>query len=212
MDAEIILHKTPTYLLTSIAIPASAANRGNKRPSLQPGDAGYQQHLWHATLGRDCHVFVNHPGGSFDQSESRPGFWYGNGVLPRMAQREGMLMQIFDIPESYPIGFTHAHWPADVFDRQVLLDHWAFGVKGNGCIALWCSERLQPQDDVLSGRELRAWARRVAWLCVCGDVRQSGGWEDFQKSCLTIDPAFNAASRTLTLRGREPFRWDRADK
>jgi hypothetical protein len=209
-EAEIVLYKTPAYLLTSVAIPASFSGKGGKRAGLQPGSAGYQQHLWHATLGRDCHVFVNHPGASFDQSESRPGFWYGNGVLPRISQREGMLLQIFDIPESHPIGFTHAHWPADAFQRQEVLDHWAFGLKGNGCIALWCSAPLQAHADVLSGRELRAWGRRTAWLCVCGDVRESGGWDGFRRSCLARGPSFDTATRVLTQSGQEPLRWEAA--
>ena len=205
-DAEIVLYKTPSYLLTSVAIPASLAGKGGKPADLQPGSAGYQQHLWYATLGRDCHVFVNHPGASFDESESRPGFWHGNGVLPRTSQQEGTLLQIFDIPESHPIGFTHAHWPSDAFQRQEVLDHWAFGVKGNGCIALWCSERLQPHNDVLSGRELRAWGRQAAWLCVCRGLEESGGLEGFKRSCLALHPAFDAATRVLTMRGREPYR------
>jgi hypothetical protein len=207
-DVEIVLHKTPAYLLTSLAIPASPSGKSGKPAGLQPGSPGYQQHLWHATLGRTCHVFVNHPGASFDQSESRPGFWYGNGVIPRTAQREGLLLQIFDIPEWHPIGFTHAHWPADAFSRQQVLDHWAIGVQGNGCIALWCSARLEPHNDVLSGRELRAPGRLCAWLCVCADVGESGGWDGFKRSCLALRPAFDAATRTVTLPGQEPFRWE----
>jgi hypothetical protein len=209
-EADVALYKTSSFLLTSVAIPASFDSQGHKPTGLQPGNPGYQQHLWHATLGWNCHVFVNHPGASFDQSESRPGFWYGNGVLPRMAQREGMLEQIFDIPESHPIGFTHAHWPADAFARQTVLDHWAFGARDNGCIALWCSERLEPHDDVLSGRELRAWGRRAAWLCVCGDARQTAGLDSFMRSCRALHPAFNAATRTLTMDGQKPFQWEKA--
>jgi hypothetical protein len=62
--------------------------------------------------------------------------------------------------------------------------HWAFGVQGRGGIALWCSRPLEPHDDVLCGRELRAWGRRVAWLCVCADLKERGGMEEFQRSCL----------------------------
>jgi hypothetical protein len=205
-DVEIVLSKTPAYLLTSLAIPASPADTGAKPSGLRPGSPGYQQHVWHATLGPDCHVFVNHPGASFDLCESRPGFWYGNGVLPRTEQREGRLMQIFEIPESHPIGFTHAHWPADAFQRQVVVGNWAFGVKDKGCIALWCSQPLQSHDDVLSGRELRAWGRRVAWLCVCAEVKESGGFEGFQRSCRALAPSLDAATRTLRLRGSDAIR------
>jgi hypothetical protein len=194
------LNKTPAYLLTSLAIPGPAGSPTGKNgqpPVLIPGQPGYQQHLWHATLGRDCHVFVNHPGASFDQSESRPGYWYGNGVLPRLEQHDGLLLETFDVPDSHPIGFTHAHWPADVFDRQELCDHWVFGIKGQGAIALWCSAPLQPYDDVLCGRELRAAGRRVAWLCVCGSVPGAGGMDAFQRSCRALAPTFDPATGSL---------------
>ncbi|MCX7045300.1 MAG: hypothetical protein NTX50_07455 [Candidatus Sumerlaeota bacterium] len=208
-DVEITANKTPAYFLTSLQIPASFSNAGaagGKRVGLQPGGAGYQQHLWHATLGRDCHVFVNHPGASFDKSESRPGYWYGNGVIPRLSQRGDTLMEIFDIPESHPIPFTHAHWPSNAFDRQEIRGQWAFGMKGDGCIALWCSQPLQPFSDIMTGRELRAMGRRAAWVCVCGSAKESGGFEAFIKKCLTAEPAFAAEKLALKWSGAEALR------
>ena len=55
-----------TGLMTSLAVPAEPRAGEHPENDLRPGGAGYQQHLWQATLGRDCHVFVNHPGGFFD--------------------------------------------------------------------------------------------------------------------------------------------------
>lgn len=192
---EVVLHKTEDYLLTSLAIPASfdsgegsAEAPANWRAALWPGKAGYQQHLWQATLARDCHVFANHPGATFDQSQSRPGYWYGNGVLPRLSQAAGLLTEAFEIPEAHPVGFTHAHWPSDAFERQELRGQWAFGQRRSGAVALWCSRPLVPHDDVLTGRELRAYGRRVAWLCRCGPARGAGAFESFVRACLEAGP------------------------
>ena len=209
-DVELALHKTGAYLLSSLQIPAApvaGASPDRKPRGLQPGAPGYQQHLWHATLGRDCHVFVNHPGASFDLCESRPGYWYGNGSLPRLIQHAGQVLEIFNIPETHPIPFTHAYWPADAFDRQEVTGHWAFGAKGAGFIALWCSQPLTPHNAVLTGRELRAEGRRVAWLALCSDVRTSGSLEAFIKACEQQQPAFDAASLTLRLYGRPALAW-----
>ncbi|HUT33809.1 MAG TPA: hypothetical protein VNE39_10030 [Planctomycetota bacterium] len=209
--AEVVLHKTADYLLTSLAIPASfdfgegaVEAPANWRAALWPGKPGYQQHLWQATLGRDCHVFVNHPGGTFDGTQSRPGYWYGNGSLPSLSQTEGTLAEIFDIPESHPVGFTHAHWPSDAFDRQEVRGHWAFGQRRTGAVALWCSQPLVPHDETLTGRELRAEGRRVAWLCVCsGHV----DFTAFIQFCLDQRPAFDALALRLDVGGREVLRW-----
>ena len=208
---EIVLHKTADCLLTSLAIPASfdradpdSGAAPNVRSRLLPGLAGYQQHLWHASLGRDCHVFVNHPGASFDESASRPGYWYGNGALPRLAQREGVVLEVFDIPDDHPIAFTHAHWPTDAFDRIGADDQWVFGACGTGAVGLWCSERLTTHDEVLTGRELRAWGRRVAWVCVCGNGEDFDGFMD---ACQALRPVFDADALDLEVAGQEPLRW-----
>ncbi len=211
---EVVLHRTSDYLLTSLAIPASfdsgegaAEAPANWRSALWPGKPGYQQHLWQATLARDCHVFVNHPGATFDQSQSRPGYWYGNGSLPSLSQTEGVLAEIFDIPEGHPVGFTHAHWPSDAFDRQEVSGHWAFGVRRTGAVALWCSAPLEPHHDVLTGRELRAPGRRVAWLCLCGPAASAGAFDAFVGSCLELSPALDARARCLRLRGEALLEW-----
>jgi hypothetical protein len=206
-DVEIAVQKTPGYLLTSLQIPASFSGQDKKSVGLQPGAMGYQQHLWHATLGRNCHVFVNHPGGSFDKTSSRPGYWYGNGIIPRVKQDGALLMAIYDIPETYPIPFTHAHWPADAFDRQEARGSWVFGQKGDGCIALWCSEKLTPYDDMLCGRELRAKALRAAWVCICGSAKESGGREGFIKASMSNEPAFDAKGLSLKMSKGDGLRW-----
>ncbi len=200
VSVEITLEKTPDYLLTSLKVPASwQENQTRVDPAfatkeLIPGRQGYQQHLWHATLARDCHVFVNHPGATFDFSSSRPGFWYGNGFLPRLSQDGSVLAQIFNTPDDHPIPFTHAHWPGDTLDESEVTDHWVFGRKGNGCIALWCTAPLLVRTEVLTNHELRAEGRQVAWMCFCG----SGVLASFKSECLAASPAFDASTCALT--------------
>ncbi|MFT5369178.1 MAG: hypothetical protein ACI8V2_004152 [Candidatus Latescibacterota bacterium] len=209
-SVEIQLEKTAGFLLTSLQLPASFQKPQSKvdpahsARGLIPGRQGYQQHLWHATLSRDCHVFVNHPGASFDMSSSRPGFWYGNGILPHTVQAGATVMQVFDIPDWHPISFTHAHWPTDIFDRQIVEGHWAFGKKGNGCVALWCSEALTVCSEVLTDRELRANGQQVAWVGLCG----RGDLDAFAASCRARQPEFDAASLALSLDGKRKLTYE----
>lgn len=221
---EIVLHKTPAYLLTSVSLPSTGTTAQDNTGRLRPGQAGYQQHLWQATLAANCHVFVNHPGCSFDQSQSRPGYWFGNGVLPRLCLREGILQAVYDIPDGsnpcltrtarewswppgaesppfdlHPIPFTHVHWPSDAFDRQITRDHWLFGQKNAGCIAVWCSQPLQPHHDVLTGREFRAWAYRCAWVVICGSLAAHGSLAAFMQSALSRHPEFDPHTLSLMM-------------
>lgn len=232
-DVQIVLEKTPAYILTSLAVPAVPREGEHPESDLRPGGAGYQQHLWQATLGRDCHVFVNHPGCFMDWAKtSRPGYWYGNGLLPRVRQKGNWLQAIYVIPDGtkaepkitpsswewpgpstarpfdlYPVVFTHAHWPADAFDREERRGHWVFGQKGRGLIGLWCSEPLVPHDDVLTRRELRANGYVSAWLVVCGDLEKEGSLESFMAACEARKPSLDRDTFTLSMQGEEPTRW-----
>ncbi len=77
----------------------------------EPGVYGYQQHIWSCALDSETQVFANHPGGTCDSSQMRPGYWYGNGVMPAVRQEKGILGAIYVIPEEHPIHFTHVYWP-----------------------------------------------------------------------------------------------------
>ena len=181
-NVQIHLHKTAHYMLSSLEIPRDHGDGVGGAP-LRPGEMGYQQHLWHATLGGDCHVFVNHPGASFDYSTARPGFWYGNGYLPRLGQAENAVTAEYDIPDTHPVQFTHAHWPTDAFDRCEQRGDWHFGAKGEGYVALWCSVPARLESEVLTDRELRAHGGRVTWRCVCGGRDTDGDFEQFVRAC-----------------------------
>lgn len=231
-DVEIVLEKTPSYILTSLSVPAVPREGEHPDNDLRPGGAGYQQHLWQATLGRDCHIFVNHPGGFFDGTKSRPGYWHGSGLLPRVRQRGSLLQAIHVIADGtktkpeitadvwewgsassvrpydlHPIAFVHAHWPSDSFEREERRGSWIFGQKGSGLIGLWCSEPLVPHDDILTGRELRAKSYASAWLVVCGDAGKAGSLEAFMESCQSLNPFFDRSDCTMSVRGEEKMRW-----
>ena len=200
------LNKTADYMLSSVEIPAWAKDPTFTR-GLKPGGHGYQQHIWHATIARDCHVFTNHPGSSLDAGDSRPGFWSGNSVFPRQTQEGNILLQIFSIPDENPIQFTHAHWPSEVFDAQPTRANWIFGRRKTGYIALWCSTKPELTSQVLVNRELRAWGNKMAWVCVCVSEKESGDFDAFIRSCEQLAPEFDPQALSLRLRGHDVLYW-----
>ena len=186
----ILLHKSSHYVLSSVQV--------DEDTPLKVGASGYQELLWHASLAKDCHVFVNHPGTSSDSGIGRPGYWYGNGILPSVVQRESTVFVTYDIPPDHPVPFTHAHWPSDIFDESIDNDEgWYFGRLGNGFVGLWCSEPTSLVSDVLIDRDLVSRSRQVAWICRCSDTREVTNMEGFRTSCLSARPRFEPARGDL---------------
>lgn len=164
----------------------------------EPGVYGYQQHLWYAAVGCECVVFVNHPGSAADRGEMRPGYWHGNGIFPALRQEGASLGAIYEIPESYPISFTHIFWPKVKFDESVQDGRWLFGRKGNGCIGLWCSVPPQAFDDVLYACEYRCYGAKTAFYCVCGRIGDTDPLAAFSERCKAAGPAYDGSKHVLT--------------
>ncbi|MGN0906168.1 MAG: hypothetical protein ACI4NM_03385, partial [Bullifex sp.] len=108
----------------------------------QSGTFGYQQHMWSAALSGEALVFANLPGTASDASSMRPGYWYGNGIMPAVRQEKNMLGSVFVIDDDYPVRFTHLYLPRCKFDEVVIKGSWIYAFLGEGKIAIWCSTKL----------------------------------------------------------------------
>jgi hypothetical protein len=145
-DGEVnkVVYRTPDYLLGSAQ-------------DYQPGKPGKTEHIWQATLGPDALVFVNHPATFNQDAKRQPGFWLGNGVLPRVAQWKDTLVAVYQIPEDAWLGFTHAYFPVHLFDETAFEGGWAFARKDQGYVAITASTGFEQVKIAPDGyRELRA--------------------------------------------------------
>ncbi len=174
----------------------------------EPGVFGYQQHMWYAALDMDTVFFVNHPGGSCESCSVRPGYWYGNGIMPALMQKKNSLYAIYQIPETHPIPFTHLYWPKNRFDEEIREGHWIAGRKKDGMAAIWCSEAWTPYDDVLADCELRVYGRNTAYYVVCAGRSEYGSLGDFLKACQAKSPAYDKAEGRLEV-GQDVLLYER---
>lgn len=175
------------------------------------GEAGVQQHIWQATLGPDAVVFVTHPVCIKQDGNHRPGFWHGNGVLPRVAQWKDSLIAHYDLPEDDWMGFTHAYFPIGRFDEYALTERWAFARRGDGYIAIGAAQGLSlVRSGPSAFRELRSYGIRNSWVCLLGRAALDGSFVDFQKAVLALPQKIEPLSVELTnLRGDElRFAWE----
>lgn len=221
-NAVIDLYKTEDYMLTCVQSPR---NDGKERVwgfnmneeerdhfiytkslnecfhgtmQFEPGVFGYQQHMWYAALDPELVVFVNHPGQSCEAAtEVRPGYWYGNGMMPALRQEKNVLGAVYVIPEDYPIHFTHIFWNESQFDLTNQSENWIFGKKNESYIAIWCNRKMEEHNDVLFHCEKRNYGSKNAYLVVCGSEKEDMSFENFQEACRNRKVTFSESDNTL---------------
>ena len=171
-----ITYRTPDYMLSSAQ-------------SFRPGEKGYQQHIWQATMSPYAAVFVNNPDSLRADDKHRPSYWMANGRQPRTGQYKNLLIALYDIPryksapsplETRHYAFTHAYFPKWAFDEVVEKNGWLFGRVGDGYLALY-SDR--PYEWVTKGpdaqQEIVAPGYKNVWICQLGRTSVDGSFADF---------------------------------
>ena len=156
----------------------------------EPGVYGYQQHMWSCALDSETQVFANHPGGTCDSSQMRPGYWYGNGVMPAVSQEKGILGAVYQIPEEHPIHFIHIYWPSVKFDYSQVEKNWLFGKKGTGYMGVWCSAELELHQDQVFDCEYRSYGDEIAYCVFCSQENEYETIEEFVKNCKDRQPIY----------------------
>lgn len=163
----------------------------------EPGVYGYQQHMCYVGVDNDTVVFVNHPGGTLDATSMRPGYWFGNGIMPAIKQEKEMFGVIYDISKDHPISFTHMYFPVNKFDQVVDDGLWKFARKGDGYVAVWSSSEMKPYNDQLFDCEFRINSRQVSYLFIAGSKEEYVEFNHFIKDCKARNPKFQKEMKTL---------------
>ncbi len=146
----------------------------------RPGQVGFQQHAWQATLDQDALVFTTAPG-LFGRDG--PGTWTGSTSLPHVVQVEDVALILYNPPEAIRAispRLTHAFFPRAGFDEVVTGGSWTFGRKGDGYVALFSAlPATWASSGTYVGRELVANGSRNVWICQVGRAAEDGSFADF---------------------------------
>lgn len=179
------------------------------------GDMRDQIHAWQATIDPGAFVFTTHPAkdlpsGDDWTGDGRPGYWTGEGSVPRSAQHERTGIHIYqpgwDERSVDPIlwsifgyqPYTHAYVPQDRFDEAIRDGRWTFARKGDGYLALWSWREpdwraydpatqptlgmTQPFDLVAPGGPDNVWIVEV------GERSDAGSFDEFVAACKESEP------------------------
>jgi len=192
-----VTYRTPDYMLSSAQ-------------DFRPGEKGYQQHIWQATLSPYAIVFTNNPDSLRTDDKHRPSYWMGNGRQPRTAQHENVLFALYDIPryksaprplETRHYAFTHAYFPKWAFDEVTEKDGWVFGRVGDGYVALFSQKPYQwVNEGPDKGQEIAAPGYKNVWICQLGRKSTDGSFQDFIKAVTQAELEF----RKLKVRYNSP--------
>lgn len=235
-NALIRLHKKKDYCLTSVQSGREDGSErwqnltlqdGNGQSSheytrslnerfhgttcFEPGVYGYQQHLWYGAVDNDTFVFTSHPGGTCESSSMRPGYWYGNGVIPAVKQERSRIGIIYEIPESHPIHFTHLFFPTIRFETAEKRGSWLFGQKGNGYVGVWSSGVTEAFTDQLFDCEYRVYGDQMAYFAVCSSKEDAGSLEAFIDYCLKQEPEYDCEESVLSAAGGFSMKYEKKE-
>ncbi len=134
-----------------------------------PFEHGYQENIVQATIDAGAQVFVNHPGEREVYGSGRPGFWAGNGVLPRAFQYRSISLVEYRIPSDQPINYTHAYVPLNEFSVWRISEHAVALEKDGAYIGLRTLNSLAlQQQGPCAYREIISHGRSNLWIIKVG--------------------------------------------
>ncbi|MCB9569721.1 MAG: hypothetical protein H6710_21305 [Myxococcales bacterium] len=142
-EAHTVTYRSAEYMLSSVQ-------------DYRSGLLANQVHSWQATLDEAAIVFTQHPAylpiagdGPWDwkvADEPGPGYWTGEGSMPRIGQHENVAIILY-APQFDPkppgldafdyLEETHAYFPQAHFDEVVQEGGWTFGRRGDAYVALY---------------------------------------------------------------------------
>jgi hypothetical protein len=172
----------------------------------RPGTAGFQHHIWQATLDERAVVFATHPGHGPSPNAGdyldHDRYWTGSATLPRSVQHRRVALHAFEpafaspgpgLLESFSYEpYTHAFFPTEHFDEVRQESHWTLGRRRDAYVALWSWRRPEwrrhdPATTYTAGLtgEFDLVAEGGAdnvWIVEMGDVDRSGSFDEFCSS------------------------------
>ncbi|MFV0335599.1 MAG: hypothetical protein ACK5JR_16190 [Tropicimonas sp.] len=187
-NAKLVLWKSAQVQLSSVT--------GHRT-----GDPGHQQHVSEIQLAGHplARSWISHPGELKVWGGGRPSYWMGNGVVPRVCQRENVAALVHDLARhDHPVRFTHVFAPAELLDECVVEGRWLFQRLGEGYGAVWSSAPLCPVPSGLyAGQEWRNPDSRAGWLLIAGSAATHGSFDAFRQAARDLAPAFDAGALRL---------------
>lgn len=199
------------------------------------GEMRDQVHVWQATVDPEAYVFTTHPAtdlieGDDWSDDAKPGYWTGEGSIPRSVQFERTGIHIYqpawNAENVDPIlwgifgyqDYTHAFVPQDRFDEVIRAGNWTFARKGDGYIALWSwrapewreyDPAVNPMVDMTAPYDLVApGGADNVWIVEVGDAGSAGSLEEFRAAITANEPVVERDDEGFSVEWTSPTSGD----
>lgn len=188
-EVNTITYRTPHVMLSTAQ-------------SYRPGCAGFQHHVWQATVGENAVVFATHPANEpWESNEARDldHYWTGSATLPKSLQHGRVSAHLYSPGFPAPVlkgleafsylDYTHAYFPTEYFDEVLSFGHWTLGRSAGGFVALysWRETEWRRYDGEDSRRFnngltepfdlIAPGGAANVWLAEVGDIET---WDSFE--------------------------------
>ena len=174
----VVLEEVNTYTYRTPNYQLSGAQDFHK------GMAGYQEHVWQASLDEYAYIFTNSYGG-FRMEDYVGGFkpratFYKNvGVIQHDRITQALLIELVYLI----LGFEpviQTYFPIWAFDEVLQQGNWLFSRRLDGYIALYSDEPMNWVSDY----ELQTFGRKNAYIVELGSIDDYGSFANFTSSLL----------------------------
>lgn len=180
--SDLRVWRTPEVMLSSVT-------------DYRAGLPGLQEHIWGATLGRECQVFMTHPANSDTSGSARPNAWVGHRVLPRVHQHRNVLLGLQRFTPTDPVATTHLWLPRHQFDELSQVGDWLCARRGDGYVAVAAPGGFRERHAGETAHQ-EWWPRRDGsrWVATVGRRSTDGEFGDWVERLLGSAPQWDAPS------------------
>lgn len=176
--ANVYTYRTKDYIM------ATAQQYGT-------GTCAFQQHIFSATMHPSFSLFTTWPTKLSD--DGSPSFIRGSFRLPHAFQHKNVAVMLCDLTakrhfEKRPLDYTHAFFPVEFMDEQVIEGNFAFCKKGEAYAAIIGASTLEmgPMRDEKLGNfeltqpyELKQYGDHQYWIFELSSLSEDGSFENF---------------------------------
>ena len=148
-----------------------------------PGDYADQQHVSGMNVGNSFSIFHSHPALEAGKKHQSPNYWVGYGHFPHVAQDKNVSLAIYNIPKKKGLmemalpDYTHAYFPAELFDSVVVIENFAFGKKGDTYAAFVTKNPLHFRENTTD--DLIQPGKKTFWITEAGSKDDDGSFKQF---------------------------------
>ena len=153
----------------------------------------FQQHIFSATLDKTISLFTTWPSKMSDGGS--PSFIIGSFRIPHAFQHKNIAIMLYDLTakkhlEKQPLDYTHAFFPTELMDEQVIEGNFAFCKKGETYAAVTGASTLElaPMREEKFGNyglkqpyELKQSGAHQAWIFELSSKSDDSSFERFME-------------------------------